>query len=146
MVWVYICQLLYWHICSLMICMCLPCWNCAVNWCRFFFLGHRVQPEKNVPLFGLKVGYLWWCQQVRVSLTLISALYLATLQVIFHHLLCSYYDDDHTTNIMPFAFEWQFPGWNWTLITLLLLVVGCHILLLVSIYHHYFFSLWGVIN
>jgi hypothetical protein len=36
-----------------------------------------------------------------------------------------------TTNVVPF--EWQIPGWNWALIIPLSLVVGCHILLPVSL-------------
>ena len=102
-VWVYICRLLYWRICSLMICMCLPLLVlCSLLMRIVFFLGHGVQPEKksNVPLFGLKVGlsltmstssgFLWHV----VVLILISASYLATVQVVFHHLLRSYRHDD----------------------------------------------------
>jgi hypothetical protein len=46
-----------------------------------------------------------------------------------------------TTNVVPF--EWQIPGWNWALIIPLSLVVGCHILLPVSLTN--FFS-EGMIN
>jgi uncharacterized integral membrane protein len=37
-----------------------------------------------------------------------------------------------TTDVVPF--EWQIPGWNWALIIPLSLVVGCHILLPVSLF------------
>ena len=42
-----------------------------------------------------------------------------------------------TTDVVPF--EWQIPGWNWALIIPLSLVVGCHILLPVSLFFVFVF-------
>lgn len=96
-VWVYICRPLYWRICSLIICK----WRYlagfrAVNWRGYRTWGSTGKEVERSSFWieGRVFQIPSACRCCDIC-GIISASYMATFQVVVHHLLCSYRHDDH---------------------------------------------------